>query len=94
MFTATPFDDVDTCRGADGVEDTRVVLIEIECGGIRSFCITIDNEARDCLPHMYGAVNYAVIDEVRKLLLKNFIYLPSPDKLTDAIASLPARLSL
>ena len=27
-------------------------------------------EARDYLPHMYGAVNYAVIDEVRKLPLK------------------------
>jgi hypothetical protein len=30
----------------------------------------IDTEARDYLPHMYGAVNYAVIDEVRKLPLK------------------------
>ena len=26
--------------------------------------------ARDYLPHMYGAANYAVIDEVRKLPLK------------------------
>jgi len=38
--------------------------------GIHPFCITIDTEARDYLPHMYGAVNYAVIDEVRKLPLK------------------------
>ncbi|OAD19938.1 hypothetical protein THIOM_004389, partial [Candidatus Thiomargarita nelsonii] len=27
-------------------------------------------EAKDYLPHMYGAVNYIVIDEVRKLPLK------------------------
>jgi nitric oxide reductase activation protein len=94
VFTATPFDDFDTCRGACGTEDTRQALIEVRRGGIRSFCITIDNDARDYLPHMYGAVNYAVIDEVRKLPLKSFMYLPLPDKLTDAIASLPARLSL
>ena len=29
-----------------------------------------DTEARDYLPHMYGAVNYTVIDEARKLPLK------------------------
>ncbi len=34
------------------------------------FSITIDTEAKDYLPHMYGAVNYTLIDEVRKLPLK------------------------
>ena len=63
-------DDYDTCRGACGIEDTRQALIEARRNGTHSFCITIDNEARDYLPHMYGAVNYAVIDEVRKLPLK------------------------
>jgi len=63
-------DDYDTYRGAYGIEDTRQALIEARRNGIHSFCITIDTEARDYLPHMYGAVNYAVIDEVRKLPLK------------------------
>jgi nitric oxide reductase NorD protein len=63
-------DDYDTYRGAYGIEDTRQALIEAKRDGIHSFCITIDNEARDYLPHMYGAVNYTVIDEVRKLPLK------------------------
>ncbi len=63
-------DDYDTYRGAYGIEDTRQALIEARRAGIHSFCITIDSEARDYLPHMYGAVNYAVIDEVRKLPLK------------------------
>ncbi|MGB5260299.1 MAG: hypothetical protein WBO34_07220 [Gammaproteobacteria bacterium] len=63
-------DDYDTYRGAYGIEDTRQALIEAKRNGIHSFCITIDTEARDYLPHMYGAVNYAVIDEVRKLPLK------------------------
>jgi len=63
-------DDYDTYRGAYGIEDTRMALIEAMRSGIHPFCITIDTEARDYLPHMYGAVNYAVIDEVRKLPLK------------------------
>ena len=63
-------DDYDTYRGAYGIEDTRQALIEARREGIHSFCITIDTEARDYLPHMYGAANYTVIDEVRKLPLK------------------------
>ncbi len=63
-------DDYDTYRGAYGIEDTRMALIEAKRSGIHPFCITIDSEARDYLPHMYGAVNYSVIDEVRKLPLK------------------------
>jgi nitric oxide reductase NorD protein len=63
-------DDYDSYRGAYGIEDTRQALIEARRDGIHPFCITIDTEARDYLPHMYGAVNYAVIDEVRKLPLK------------------------
>lgn len=63
-------DDYDTYRGAYGIEDTRMALIEAKRTGIHPFCITIDSEARDYLPHMYGAANYAVIDEVRKLPLK------------------------
>jgi nitric oxide reductase NorD protein len=38
--------------------------------GVHAFCITIDNEAQEYLPHMYGNANYAVIDEVEKLPLK------------------------
>jgi nitric oxide reductase NorD protein len=63
-------DDYDTYRGTYGIEDTRQALIEAKRDGIHSFCITIDTEAKDYLPHMYGAVNYTVIDEVRKLPLK------------------------
>ena len=63
-------DDYDTYRGEYGVEDTRQALYEAHRDGIHSFCITIDEEARDYLPHMYGAANYAVIDEVAKLPLK------------------------
>ena len=63
-------DDYDTYRGEYGVEDTRQALFEARREGIHSFCITIDEEARDYLPHMYGAANYAVIDNVASLPLK------------------------
>ena len=63
-------DDYDSYRGQYGIEDTRQALIEARRDGIHPFCITIDTEARDYLPHMYGAVNYAVIDAVQKLPLK------------------------
>ena len=63
-------DDYDTYRGEYGVEDTRQALYEASRDGIHSFCITIDEKARDYLPHMYGAANYAVIDDVAKLPLK------------------------
>ncbi|MDH5612749.1 MAG: nitric oxide reductase activation protein [Gammaproteobacteria bacterium] len=60
-------DDYDTYRGEYGVEDTRQALYEAHREGIHPFCITIDEKARDYLPHMYGAANYAVIDDVAKL---------------------------
>ena len=44
--------------------------MEAKRAGIHSFCITIDREARDYLPHMYGAAHYAIIDEVKRLPLK------------------------
>jgi len=63
-------DDYDGYRGRYGIEDTRQALVEARRDGIHPFCITIDKEAREYLPHMYGAVSYTVIDEVRKLPLK------------------------
>jgi nitric oxide reductase NorD protein len=63
-------DDYDGYRGEYGIEDTRQALIEAKRDGIHAFCITIDTEARDYLPHMYGAVNWALVDDVRRLPLK------------------------
>ena len=57
-------------KGKYGIEDTRHALLESRQGGIHSFCITIDNEAQEYLPHMYGPANYAVIDDVQKLPYK------------------------
>ncbi|MDA8169179.1 MAG: VWA domain-containing protein [Nitrospiraceae bacterium] len=60
-------EDYDAYKGDYGVEDTKKALIEAREQGIHSFCVTIDREAGGYLPHMYGGVNYIVIDDVRKL---------------------------
>ncbi len=57
-------------RGEYGIEDTRQALFEARRDGIHPFCITIDKEGQGYLPHMYGAANYTVIEEVWKLPLK------------------------
>jgi nitric oxide reductase NorD protein len=38
--------------------------------GIHPFCITVDKEAASYLRHMYGEVNYIMIDDVRRLPLR------------------------
>ena len=63
-------DDYDGYRGDYGIEDTRQALLEARNTGIHPFCITIDTEAGEYLPHMYGPASYVVVDQVRKLPLK------------------------
>ncbi|MEQ1775602.1 MAG: hypothetical protein ABL891_17635 [Burkholderiales bacterium] len=65
-----PDDYSDNYRGEYGIEDTRQALLEAHRAGIKPFCITIDHEARDYLPHMYGAVNWTLVDDVSCLPLK------------------------
>ncbi|WP_456404039.1 VWA domain-containing protein [Thiolapillus sp.] len=57
-------------RGEYGIEDTRQALFEARVAGIHPFCITIDREGAEYLPHMYGRANYVVLDDVAKLPLK------------------------
>ncbi len=65
-----PDDYSDHYRGEYGIEDTRQALLEAHRAGIKPFCITIDHQARDYLPHMYGSVNWTLVDDVSRLPLK------------------------
>ena len=65
-----PDDYFDVYRGVYGVEDTRMALLEAARTGIHPFCITLDRDARDYLPHMYGAARYVILDDVRQLPIK------------------------
>jgi len=57
-------------RGEYGIEDTRQALFEARREGIHAYCITIDREGQDYLPHMYGPANFTVLDDVAKLPTK------------------------
>ncbi|RMG33774.1 MAG: VWA domain-containing protein [Gammaproteobacteria bacterium] len=57
-------------RGDYGIEDTRQALLEARREGVHAYCITIDKEGQDYLPHMYGVANYTVLDDVARLPLK------------------------
>lgn len=63
-------EDYDDYRGKYGIEDTRMALIEARRMGIHPFCITIDKEGLDYLPHMYGKSSYVVLDDIAQLPLK------------------------
>jgi nitric oxide reductase NorD protein len=65
-----PDDYQDDYRSEYGIEDTRQALFEARRSGIHPFCITIDEAGQEYLPHMYGAANYIVINDVEKLPLK------------------------
>lgn len=61
-------DDYDSYyRGEYGIEDTRKALFEAKQKNIHSYCITIDEDGSDYLAHMYGAANYALIDDINQL---------------------------
>ncbi|MEM7561738.1 MAG: VWA domain-containing protein [Pseudomonadota bacterium] len=60
-------DDYDNYSGQYGIEDTRMALLEARQRGIHPFCITIDEQARDYLPHMYGDSRFILINDANKL---------------------------
>jgi len=60
-------DDEDGYRGDYGIEDTRQAVLEARSQGVHPFCITIDDEAQDYLPHMFGPSSYTVVEDVAKL---------------------------
>lgn len=60
-------DDYCDYKGDYGIEDTRRALIEAKRTGIHPYCITIDETARDYLPHMYGAAAYTLVERVDEL---------------------------
>ncbi|MBF0422701.1 MAG: nitric oxide reductase activation protein [Magnetococcales bacterium] len=60
-------EDYDGYRGKTGLEDTRKALIEARRDGLHPFCITVDSEARDYLPHLYGPARFVVLDSPRSL---------------------------
>jgi nitric oxide reductase NorD protein len=53
--------DLDQYEGRYGIEDTRMAIQEARRQGLRPFCVTIDKQGRDYLPHIFGSSGYVVI---------------------------------
>src|SRR5690554_168157 len=59
--------DLDLYEGRYGVEDTRQAVLEARRMGLVPFCITIDREAGDYLPYMFGVNGYTLIHDPKQL---------------------------
>ena len=59
--------DLDKYEGLYGTEDTRVALLEARKLGIKPFCVTIDEQAEDYLPYLFGHTFYAFIKKAEDL---------------------------
>ena len=62
--------DIDHYEGRFGIEDTHQAIIEAKRLGIKPFCITIDQEAQDYLPYLFGHDGFTVIRRPTQLPTK------------------------
>ncbi len=53
--------DLDRYEGRYGIEDTRRAIHEAKAAGLQTFCITIDDEGGEYLPHIFGNNGYTII---------------------------------
>ncbi len=60
--------DLDAYEGRYGLEDTRMAIKEAEREGIIPFCLTVDNNAQEYLPSLFGKGNYVVVSGADKLI--------------------------
>jgi nitric oxide reductase NorD protein len=59
--------DLDKYEGRYGIEDTRMAILEARRQGLIPFCVTIDAEAGDYLPHLFGATGFVVVHDAAAL---------------------------
>lgn len=60
--------DLDHYEGRYGIEDTRQAVIEARRLGLSPFGITIDREAKDYFPYLFGRGSYAIVNRPEKLI--------------------------
>ena len=63
-----PYDSDTYQDNAYAQEDTKMALREARREKIHLFCVTVDREGADYLPHMYSDANFVVVDDVRTLI--------------------------
>jgi nitric oxide reductase NorD protein len=59
--------DLDVYEGRWGLEDTRHAVLEARAAGLTPFCLSIDEEAQDYLPHLFGPRGWAQLHRPTEL---------------------------
>ncbi len=59
--------DLDRYEGRYGIEDTRVAVAEARARGLVPFCVTIDRDAGDYLPYLFGSHGFVVARDAAEL---------------------------
>jgi nitric oxide reductase NorD protein len=59
--------DVDRYQGQYGVEDSRQAIMEARASGVYPFCITIDRDASEYLPRIFGAAGHTILQDPEQL---------------------------
>ena len=59
--------DVDFYQGSYAIEDSRRALNEARVSGVVPFCLTVEQDERDYLPHLFGQTGYRVLSRPEQL---------------------------
>lgn len=59
--------DVDWYQGAYAIEDSRRALNEARAEGVVPFCLTVEQDEHEYLPHLFGRTGYRVIRKPEQL---------------------------
>lgn len=59
--------DLDQYEGRYGIEDTKAAIVEAKHAGLVPFCITIDRDAKDYLPYLFGSKGYIQLKDAQQL---------------------------
>ena len=59
--------DVELYQGPYAIEDSRRALHEARAEGVVTFCLTVDQEEREYLPHLFGRTGYRVLGRPEQL---------------------------
>lgn len=66
LSDGTP-NDVDWYQGAYAIEDSRHALHEARADGVHPFCLTVEQDEQDYLPHVFGKNGYQVLRKPEQL---------------------------
>ncbi|MGH7620296.1 MAG: hypothetical protein ACREPM_24020, partial [Gemmatimonadaceae bacterium] len=75
--------DVDEYQGIYGIEDARQAIMEARASGVFPYCLTVDHDASEYLPHIFGRAGHTVVRRPEQL----------PSALLNAVTTLVRRQS-